>query len=69
MILDFILEFWLIMIVSSLPLLSFVLTIFFGVLIPCNVLCLLKGQFSVKRLLQVSDLAAEAGFQSSLKEK
>ena len=68
MILDFILEFWLIMIVS-LPLFSFVLTIFFGVLIPCNVLCLLKGKFSVKRLLQVSDLAAEAGFQSSLKEK
>ena len=57
------------MIVSSLPLFSFVLTIFFGVLIPCNVLCLLKSKFSVKRLLQVSDLAAEAGFQSSLKEK
>lgn len=69
MILDFILEFWLIMIVSSLSLFSFVLTIFFGVLIPYNVLCLLKGKFSVKRLLQVSDLAAEAGFQSSLKEK
>lgn len=69
MILDFKLEFWLIMIVSSLPLFSFVLTIFFGELIPCNVLCLLKSKFSVKRLLQVSDLAAKAGFQSSLKEK
>ena len=57
------------MIVASLPLFSFVLTIFFGVLIPHNVLCLLKSKFSVKRLLQVSDLAAEAGFQSSLKEK
>lgn len=67
MILDFILEFWLILIVSSLPLFSF--SLFFGVLIPCNVLCLLKSKFSVKRLLQVSDLAAEAGFQSSLKEK
>ena len=69
MILDFILEFWLIMIVASLPSFSFVLTIFFGVLIPCDVLRLLKSKFSVKRLLQVSDLAAEAGFQSSLKEK
>ena len=57
------------MIVASLPLFSFVLTIFFGVLIPCNVLCLLKSKLSVKCLLQVSDLVADAGFQSSLKEK
>ena len=42
---------------------------FFGVLIPCDALCLLKRKFSVKRLLQVSDLVAEAGFQSSPKEK
>lgn len=57
------------MIVPSLPLFSFVLTIFFGVLIPCNVLCLLKSKLSVKCLLLVSDFVADAGFQSSLKEK